>query len=522
MSHKTFTVRILLAGLVILLSLRQAGPVSAAGNSWISIGPAGGQVHALAFDPVNPNTFYVATANGVFKTTNGGGNWASANTGLTDLLVYALVVEPGDPNTLYAGTEDGVFKTTNGGGSWIGSSTGMGASFDFVAALAIAPGGQNRLYAGAPEAGVFLSTNGGTYWSAVNTGLTTTLIYNLAINPQHTNVMYAGTLDSGVFKSNNGGGFWAPVNLGLTELNVQSVAVDPQNSDTVYAGTYGGGVFKSTIGGGDWTPVNNGLPSLFIHSLVIDPEYPNILYAGTSGNGVFISANGGGNWTAVNSGLTNPDIMILAINPANPNLLYAGTMGGGVFVIGVPVFADVPVGYWAASWIKRLYAAGVTSGCGTNPLIYCPEDPVTRAQMAVFLERGKHGATYLPPAGTGTVFGDVPFSYWANSWIEKLYADGITTGCVTSPLLYCPENPVTRAEMAVFLLRAKHGAHYTPPPVGDTGFDDVPVSYWAAAWIKELAFEGITSGCSSDNYCPENSVTRAQMAKFLVLTFNLP
>jgi hypothetical protein len=77
--------------------------------------------------------------------------------------------------------------------------------------------------------------------------------------------------------------------------------------------------------------------------------------------------------------------------------------------------------------------------------------------------------------------------------------------------------------MAVFLLRARHGAAYSPPAVGSsTGFADVPVSYWAAAWIKQLAGEGITNGCGGGNYCPGDPVTRAQMAKFLVLTFNLP
>jgi hypothetical protein len=186
-------------------------------------------------------------------------------------------------------------------------------------------------------------------------------------------------------------------------------------------------------------------------------------------------------------------------------------------------FADVPTNYWAYSWITRLYTAGITSGCGTNPLIYCPEDSVTRAQMAIFLERGMRGSTYTPPAGTGAVFVDVSLSTWGVNWIEKLYSDGITGGCLTSPLSYCPANPVTRAQMAKFLLLAKHGAAYNPPPA--TGiFADVPTSYWAAGWIEQLYTEGITGGCSLSplSYCPENSVTRAQMAKFLVLTFNLP
>jgi hypothetical protein len=77
--------------------------------------------------------------------------------------------------------------------------------------------------------------------------------------------------------------------------------------------------------------------------------------------------------------------------------------------------------------------------------------------------------------------------------------------------------------MAVFLLRSEHGTSYSPPAVGSsTGFTDVPTTYWAAAWIKQLVVEGITSGCGPDTYCPEQPVTRAQMAVFLVRTFSLP
>ncbi len=182
------------------------------------------------------------------------------------------------------------------------------------------------------------------------------------------------------------------------------------------------------------------------------------------------------------------------------------------------LFADVPSDYWARSWIETLYNAGITGGCGTNPLIFCPDASVTRAQMAVFLERGMNGSAYNPPAATGTVFSDVPADYWAAAWIEQLFADGITAGCGAN--LYCPEDVVTRDQMAIFLLRAKHGSAYAPPPA--TGiFAEVPVDYWAAAWIEQLASEGITAGCGGGNYCPSQPVTRAQMAVFLVRTFNL-
>ena len=198
--------------------------------------------------------------------------------------------------------------------------------------------------------------------------------------------------------------------------------------------------------------------------------------------------------------------------------------GLGVTVVLNPVFADVPWDYWAWQDIERLYNSRVTGGCLTSPLSYCPNNTVTRAEMAVFLLRGIHGSSYTPPSvGNSTGFNDVPTSHWAAAWIKQLFAEGITGGCVWSPPYYCPENNTTHAEMAVFLLRSKYTAAYTPPPVGSsTGYYDVPTNHWAAAWIKQLRIEGIAVGCGGGNYCPESNVTRAQMAGLLVRAFNLP
>jgi hypothetical protein len=199
-----------------------------------------------------------------------------------------------------------------------------------------------------------------------------------------------------------------------------------------------------------------------------------------------------------------------------------GAYESGAPVTFVSLFSDVPNNYWALTFIDRLYEAGITGGCSTTPLNYCPDAIVTRDQMAVFLLRGIHGASYTPPGvGGSTGFGDVSTTYWAAAWIKQLAVEGITGGCGSGN--YCPTGAVTRDQIAVFLLKAKYGSSYVPPAVGSsTGFSDVPTTHWAAAWIKQLAAEGITGGCSASTYCPASPVTRAQMAVFLVRTFNLP
>ncbi len=244
----------------------------------------------------------------------------------------------------------------------------------------------------------------------------------------------------------------------------------------------------------------------------------------TDGTPQTATADGSGNYSfAVSynwSGTVTPSKIGYTFSPTSrtySNVIADQTAQDYTATIAA-TFADVPTNYWAWSWIERLYAAGITGGCGASPLIYCPEDNVTRAQMAIFLERGIHGSSFNPPVVTLT-FTDTAGNF-AQYWIEALKSDGITSGC--GPSLYCPDASTTRAEMAIFLLRSKHGASYVPPAASGTLFTDVPSSYWAASWIEQLATEGITSGCGMNLYCPDATVTRAQMAVFLVRTFNLP
>jgi hypothetical protein len=182
----------------------------------------------------------------------------------------------------------------------------------------------------------------------------------------------------------------------------------------------------------------------------------------------------------------------------------------------VTTFPDAPPSNPYYDFIETLARNAITSGCGSGN--YCPASGVTRAQMAVFLLKSKHGASYSPPPATGTVFTDVPANAFAAAWIEQLAEENITTGCGGGR--YCPGNVVTRAQMAVFLLRAKHGGSYQPPAA--TGiFDDLSLTDPFTPWIEQLYREGVTAGCGGANYCPNSPNARGQMAAFLVRTFGL-
>jgi hypothetical protein len=180
-------------------------------------------------------------------------------------------------------------------------------------------------------------------------------------------------------------------------------------------------------------------------------------------------------------------------------------------------FADVPNSHQFYFHVIKLVANEITAGCAT-PGNYCPLNSVTRAQMAVFLLKSKHGHCFVPPPCTG-VFPDVPCSNGFAPWIEQLAEEGITGGCGNNN--YCPTNPVLRQQMAVFLLKALHGSTFVPPACnGD--FGDVPCPSQFADWVEQLAAENITTGCGGGNYCPAQAVRRDQMAAFLYNTFDFP
>ena len=180
-------------------------------------------------------------------------------------------------------------------------------------------------------------------------------------------------------------------------------------------------------------------------------------------------------------------------------------------------FNDVPQNNQFHGFVTTLVRNGITAGVGGGN--YGVNSPTLRQQMAVFLLKGKYGVCYVPPACTG-IFDDVPCTPGVGfgDWIEDLAGQGITGGCGGNN--YCPLNPVRRDQMAVFLLKAKHGSTYVPPACnGD--FADVPCPSQFADWIEQLAAEGLTGGCGGTNYCPLNPNTRGQMAVFIVKTFNL-
>jgi hypothetical protein len=128
-------------------------------------------------------------------------------------------------------------------------------------------------------------------------------------------------------------------------------------------------------------------------------------------------------------------------------------MGGDDFPFpATPYFTDVTASHAYFRWIQKMGELGITSGCTAST--YCPDDPVTRGQMAVFIIRARLGLATADAFGYHSAplyFSDVPAAHPYVSFIQKMRQLAITTGC--TPLTYCPDSPTTRGQMAVFIVR---------------------------------------------------------------------
>ena len=176
------------------------------------------------------------------------------------------------------------------------------------------------------------------------------------------------------------------------------------------------------------------------------------------------------------------------------------------------LFTDI-VGNIHHAAILSIARAGVTRGCNIAGTLFCPDKPVTRAQMAAFLTR----ALNLPaPTNTGR-FTDIAGNIH-HAAILSIARAGVTRGCNTAGTLFCPDKPVTRAQMAAFLTRALN----LPAPTNTGRFTDIADNTHTSA-ITAIAHAGITRGCNTAGtlFCPDKPVTRAQMATFLNRALNL-
>lgn len=182
-------------------------------------------------------------------------------------------------------------------------------------------------------------------------------------------------------------------------------------------------------------------------------------------------------------------------------------------------YTDVQPSYLFAPFISLLKENSIAFPC--TPTTFCPETPVKRNEMAVFIVRAVLGTDTFQ-YGQIPYFSDVPVSHPQFAWIQKLRELGVTNGCTATT--YCPGDLVTRGQMAAFLVRARYGLNslQTFPYPATQYFTDVPPNDLFYSYVQKLRQISITVGCTGTTFCPGDQNLRGQLASFLARAFVAP
>lgn len=298
----------------------------------------------------------------------------------------------------------------------------------------------------------------------------------------------AGFTKSGVIKA-----FFFSSSAGTTESNVDAFgaatqfpffvpvpdpwSLDPkaQNPNAAWSETISAGAIAGILGVDEVTYARmlSGVPNAEVEFGVVD-------------DGVAGTRLRGGGWLRTDLGLRSPGLLTIDGQGAGPPLPFDDIYGSAHL-----------------DSILAILDAGITNGC--NASSFCPRSTLSRGQMASFIAR----AMDLPVASGDHFNDDTGHAHEDN--INRLFEAGITAGCAQSA--FCPDTPVSRGQMAVFLHRALNLTES-----GVDAFSDDDVTPYEDA-INAIAAAGITQGCTTDRYCPYSPVGRGQMASFLDRAF---
>jgi photosystem II stability/assembly factor-like uncharacterized protein len=342
-------------------------------------GPLHVDHHVLLYHPTIAGLLYNGNDGGIYRSTDGGSNWASLSGTLATLQHYHVSLHPTDPSILYSGNQDNGTTRRTSSNTWtevVGGDGGFSA---------IDQSNPQIVYASTTELNLLKSTNGGNSFFNVSFDFGNDPVQFIApfvMDPVDSRVLYAGT--NRLWKTSNGGSSWVPLSASMVgggEDSISAIAIATSDRSVIYtAGSDGsvakltstgsalidkpplpnryasdiaispidastmlvsfsgfnsatpstpGHVFRSSDGGASWVDVSDNLPDAPVNAVAIRPDLPNEVYVGTD-VGVYVSFSGGGAWARMDNGLPNAAVTSLAVNRTT-NLLAAATYGRGVW-----------------------------------------------------------------------------------------------------------------------------------------------------------------------------------------------
>jgi photosystem II stability/assembly factor-like uncharacterized protein len=353
-------------------------------DTWISVGPDGGDVRSLSADPANPNRILLGTSAGqIYQSQDGGKTWAryvrigKGNDYVIDHILFdpkqpgviyvaawtleqeggavfkstddghswemlkamdgksvrSLAMAASDPNTLIAGTLDAVYRTRNGGQTWDRISPETSSEIKNIESIAIDPRDPETIYAGTWHL-PWKTTDGGRSWHNIKNGvIDDSDVFSIIIDPQQPQVVYASAC-SGIYKSDNAGDLFHKIQgIPFSARRTRVLKQDPGNRDVVYAGTTEG-LWKTSDAGKTWRRITS--TEVIVNDVLVDAHNPDHVLLATDRGGVLASNNAGASFESSNVGFAHRQVAALSVDPEDPNTLYAGVVNdkqyGGIFV----------------------------------------------------------------------------------------------------------------------------------------------------------------------------------------------
>jgi photosystem II stability/assembly factor-like uncharacterized protein len=304
-------------------------------GQWAILGPDGGDVRSLSYDPRNPDHIFLGTSTGtIFSSADGGHNWSRfAHLGSgDDYVLDHIAIDPQNPKHMFVSAwsvenqqAGDLFRSHDGGKNWEALPGMHGKS---VRDMAISASDSKVLVAGALD-GIFRSKDGGNSWERLSPANHAEIknIESIAIDPKNPDIVYAGTWHL-AWKTADAGATWQHINKGMIDdSDVFSIIVDSTNSSVVYASACSG-IYKSESAG-DLFRKLQGIPFSARRTRVLkqDPNNPQVVYAGTT-EGLWKTMDGGKTWKQVtNSQIVVNDVMV---DPRNSQRVVLATDRSGV------------------------------------------------------------------------------------------------------------------------------------------------------------------------------------------------
>jgi photosystem II stability/assembly factor-like uncharacterized protein len=408
--------RILLGTSTSTLFLSQDG-----GHSWARFAHLGDSddyvLDHIVMDPKNANTIYVSAwsvnnqqSGDVFRSKDGGKSWQTLPE-VHGKSVRALAMSASDDKVLVAGALDGVFRTQNGGNGWQRISA-FTPEVKNVESIAIDPKNPNVIYAGTWHL-AWKTSDGGVSWQHINKGMIDDSdVFSVIVNSDNPSVVFASAC-SGIYKSETAGELFAKIQgIPFTARRTRVLKQDPSNPSIVYAGTTEG-LWKSTDLGKSWKHASGS--EIVVNDVLVDPRDSKRVLLATDRGGVLASEDGAQTFTASNHGYTHRYVTAILTDKNDPNTMLVGLSNdrewGGVFAThdGGQHWTQKSDGLGGRDVMTLKQASNGDVVAGTNRGIFLlahnasqwkPINTIINVKSSPV--RGKKGARKAPAAGVAS------------------------------------------------------------------------------------------------------------------------